>query len=59
MRSKKYHVYLTEEEKRLVIKALIDERNALLATGHYTDAIDDLLVQITRTKPKNMLVVAV
>ena len=44
MRSKKYHVYLTEEEKRLVIKALIDERNALLATGHYTDAIDDLLV---------------
>ncbi|MBR2670777.1 MAG: hypothetical protein IKE27_01085 [Oscillospiraceae bacterium] len=59
MRSKKYHVYLTEEEKRLVIKALIDERNALLATGHYTDAIDDLLVRITRTKPKNMLVVAV
>ena len=59
MRSKKYHVYLTEEERRLVIKALIDERNALLATGHYTDAIDDLLVQITRTKPKNMLVVAV
>ena len=59
MRSKKYHVYLTEEEKRLVIKALIDERNALLATGHYTDAIDDLLVRITRIRPKNMLVVAV
>ena len=58
MRSKKYHVYLTEEEKRLVIKALIDERNALLATGHYTDAIDDLLVRITRIRPKNMLVVA-
>ena len=59
MRRKKYHVYLTEEEKRLVIKALIDERNALLATGHYTDAIDDLLVRITRIRPKNMLVVAV
>jgi len=59
MRSKKYHVYLTEEERRLVIKALIDERNALLATGHYTDAIDDLLVRITRIRPKNMLVVAV
>ncbi len=59
MRRKKYHVYLTEEEKRLVIKALIDERNALLATGHYSDAIDDLLVRITRIRPKNMLVVAV
>ena len=43
----------------MVIKALIDERNILIATGHYTDAIDDLLVRITRTKPKNMLVVAV
>ena len=59
MRRKKYHVYLTEGEKRMVIKALIDERNILIATGHYTDAIDDLLVRITRTKPKNMLVVAV
>ena len=59
MRSKKYHVYLTEEEKRMVIKALIDERNILITTGHYTDAIDDLLVRITRIRPKNMLVVAV
>ena len=59
MRSKKYHVYLTEEEKRLIIKALIDERNALLAAGHYTDAIDDLLVRVVTRKTKNMLVVAV
>ena len=59
MRSKKYHVYLTEEEKRLIIKALIDERNTLIAAGHYTDAIDDLLVRVVTRKPKNMLVVAV
>ena len=31
MRNKKYHVYLTEEEKRMIIIALIDERNALIA----------------------------
>ena len=59
MRSKKYHVYLTEEEKRLAIKALMDERNALIASGHYTDAIDDLLVRVVTRKPKNMLVVDV
>ena len=59
MRNKKYHIYLTEEERKLAIKALMDERNALIAAGRYTDAIDDLLVRILSRKPKNMLVVAV
>ena len=59
MRDKKYHVYLTEEEKRLAIKALIDERNDLIAAGRYTDAVDDLIVRILSRKPKNMFVVYV
>ena len=59
MRNKKYHIYLTDEERKLAIKALMDERNALIAAGRYTDAIDDLLVRILSRKPKNMLVVAV
>jgi len=59
MRNKKYHVYLTEEERKLAIKALMDERNALIASGRYTDAIDDLIVRILSRKPKNMLVVGV
>ena len=59
MLNKKYHIYLTEEERKLAIKALMDERNALIAAGRYTDAIDDLLVRILSRKPKNMLVVAV
>ncbi len=52
MRSNKYHVYLTEEEKRLVVRALIDKRNELIASGHYTDAIDELLVRVVTKKPK-------
>ena len=59
MRNKKYHVYLSEEERKLAIKALIDERNALIASGRYTDAIDDLIVRILSRKPKNMLGVGV
>ena len=58
-RKNKYHLYLTEEEKRMVIMALIDERNALIAAGRYTDAVDDLIVRITSAKPKNMLFVVV
>ena len=46
LRRNKYHVYLTEEEIRLVVKAMMDERNALIAFGRHTDAVDDLLVRI-------------
>ena len=48
----KYHIYLTEEERRLAVKALIDKRNALIASGRYTDVIDDILVRILSRKPK-------
>jgi len=57
MRNRKYHVYLTPEERRLIVKALVDVRNSLISSGHYTDAIDDLLIQILSLKSKNMRVV--
>lgn len=52
MRTHKYHVYLKTEEKRLLIKALIDERNLLIANGKYTDAVDELIVKITKAHRK-------
>ena len=48
----KYHIYLTEEERRLAVKALIDKRNALIAAGRYTDAIDDILFESYRESRK-------
>lgn len=39
----KYHLYLSEEERQLVLHALIDFRNKLLAAGRYTDCVDELL----------------
>ena len=52
MRTHKYHVYLKTEEKRLLIKALINERNLLIANGKYTDAVDELIVKITKAHRK-------
>ena len=52
MRTPKFHVYLTTEEKRLLLNALIDERNFLIATGKYTDAVDDLILKITKAHRK-------
>ena len=52
MRNSKYHVYLTSEEKRLLLKALFDERNLLIKRGMYTDAVDDLIIKITKARQK-------
>ena len=52
MRNSKYHVYLTSEEKRLLLKALFDERNLLIKRGMYTDAVDDLIIKITKAHQK-------
>ncbi len=52
MRNSKYHVYLTSEEKRLLLKALFDERNLFISRGMYTDAVDDLIIKITKAHQK-------
>ena len=58
MRAKKYHVYLTSEEKRLLLQALFDERNLLIANGRYTDAVDDLIIKVTKARQKRLLLSA-
>ena len=54
--AKKFHVYLTYNERRLLINSLIDKKNELLSTGHYTDAIDEILVKVTNAKVKKVRV---
>ena len=54
----KYHVYLTYEERRLVIKSLNDLRNRLISEGKYTDLIDEVLVKVANAKIKKMKVVS-
>ena len=58
MRAKKYHVYLTPEEKRLLLQALFDERNLLIANGRYTDAVDDLIIKVAKARQKRLLLSA-
>lgn len=35
-------------EVNIIIKALVEMRNQLIAEGRYTDALDDLLIKIMR-----------
>lgn len=50
----KYHLYLSEEERRLVLHALIDFRNKLIAAGRYTDCVDELLIKVMYAKTKKI-----
>lgn len=50
----KYHLHLTNEERRAVISSLIELRNCLLFHGKYTDVVDELLVKFVRAKKKKI-----
>jgi len=39
-------VKLEYNERRIIIRALIELKNQLIAEGRYTDAVDDILVKL-------------
>ena len=50
----KYHLYLTHDERRTVINSLICLKNNLISQGKYADAVDDLIVKLTKAKGKKI-----
>lgn len=56
MKNEKYHIYFTDAERTQVIQALIKLKNTLLAQGRYTDAVDDVLLKLTKAKKKHLRV---
>ncbi len=53
----KYHLYLTDEERNLIIQSLISKKNVLISAGKYTDGIDDTLIKILRSKKKKVKII--
>ena len=56
MRNPKYHLYLTQDERSMIVGSLIELRNHLVSEGRYTDVIDELLVKFTNAKVKRIKV---
>ena len=54
MRNPKYHLYLTHDERQTVINSLICLKNNLISQGKYTDAVDELIVKLTKSKVKKI-----
>ena len=53
---KKYHIYFTYAERQEILNAMLDKRNDLIRTGHYTDAIDEILDKVAKAKIKRVKV---
>ena len=53
---KKYHLYLTADERRLILDSLIDKKNELIRTGHFSDAIDEIIIEVMKAKVKRVRV---
>ena len=56
MKTPKYHLYLTSEERSEVLKSLIDLKNALIEQGKYTDVIDEIIIKLSCARKKNIKV---
>ena len=56
MRGRKYHLYLSENERRFLIQNLFWFQNKLRQEGWYTDAVDDLIIKLSKAKPKKIRV---
>jgi non-homologous end joining protein Ku len=54
---RKYHIYLTSEERKLIIENLVSKKNTLISEGKYTDGVDDVLLKLLQAKKKKAKVI--
>lgn len=54
MKEQKYHLYLSDDEYRRVLKSLIRLKNSLIAQGRYTDGVDDVLCKVISAKKRKL-----
>ena len=56
MKEQKFHLYLSEAERRFLVQNLLWFQNKLRQEGHYTDAVDALIIKLSKAKPKKIRV---
>ena len=54
MKEDKYQVSLDDNEHGIVIRCLNDKRNELIKEGKYTDAVDELIIKLSKAKRKKV-----
>lgn len=54
MKTEKYHIYLSTKERNEIVASFINLKNKLIEQGRYTDAVDDVLFKVLKTKRKKI-----
>ena len=57
MKEKKFYIVLDDFERRVVVNCMNEMRNSLIADGKCTDALDEVLLKIIRSKQKKLKVI--
>lgn len=56
MKEAKYHLYLDDNEYSRDIQSLICLKKSLIEQGRYTDAVDDILIKLSKARKKHITV---
>lgn len=54
MFSKKRYLYLNDAEFSILVQALVQFRNSLIAQGRYTDCVDELIDKVLDSPVRKM-----
>lgn len=56
MKEQKFHLYLSEVERRFLVQNLLWVQSKLRQEGRYTDAVDNLIIKLSKAKSKKIRV---
>lgn len=54
---KKYHIYLDDYERRIVVNCLNEMRTKLFSEDRYSDQVDEILLKVIGTPTKKLKVI--
>ena len=57
MKEKKFYIVLDDFERRVVVNFMNELLNSLIEDGKCTDALDEVLLKIIRSKQKKLKVI--
>lgn len=54
MREQKFHLYMDNDERRLLLNSLVESKNQLIQQGRYTDYVDELIIRLVDASIKKV-----
>lgn len=54
MKDPTYHLYLDNQERKLLLHSLVELKNQLIQQGRYTDPVDELIYKVLNARTKKL-----